>query len=270
MRLWIVALLDPEPIEKANKDRHNTAIQMPPKFDVSKVQPVLLPPSSALRSTRSRASRSASPSKIATPSRKMASPRKSRATRHSAKADAVVKAEETKTESTTAASSALQNVMENGTTVSESVATESVAPEESVNGDSVRIEVQETVEQNGDVETTTTNVKVEVPADHPDLPVPENPEDMIATAKKMVEEAKALEGNVAVNGIKPSKRKVEEIKDEDDDDEADKAEDQRAKRARVEVTEQALRKERMAKKALAAVTIIGAVGFVALSLHYPS
>jgi hypothetical protein len=261
MRLWIVALLDPEPIEKANKDRHNNAIQMPPKFDVSKVAtPVLLPPSSALRSTRSRASRSASPSKIATPSRKIASPRKSRATRHSAKAEAVAKAEEAKTENATAATSALQHVMENGTTASESVATESVAPE-SVNGDSVRIEVQETVEQDGEVETTTTNVKVEVPASHPDLPVPENPEEMIATAKKMVEEAHKLEGKASVNGIKSSKRKVEEMKDGDEEEEeADKTEDQPAKRARTEVTEQALRKERMAKKALAAVTLIGAFG----------
>ena len=207
MRPWIIALLDPAPIEKANKDKHNTHIQMPPKFDVNSViQPVLLPP----RQTRTRASRSASPSKIATPSRKIATPRKSRKTRKS-KADTAKMEEQaqppSKADSPTTLHSALQQqALENGTTASESVATDSVAPEsvapsvvdEAVNGtttttttDSVRIEVQETVEQNGDVEVTTTNVKLEVPASHPDLPVPENPELMIETARKMVEDAKA-------------------------------------------------------------------------------
>lgn len=273
MRPWIIALLDPEPIEKANKDRHNTHIQQPPKFDVSQwTPPVLLPPSSSLRQTRGRASRSASPSKIATPSRKIATPRKSRKPRKTPKAEAA-KAEEVKADSPTTLHSALQQqAMENGTTASESVASESVAPEsvapsvvdEAVNGDSVRIEVQETVEQNGEVEVTTTNVKVEVPADHPDLPVPENPEDMIAAAKKMVEEANKLEGKSLVNGVKSSsKRKAEELHDSEETEEtAEKTEDQPAKRAKTALTttEQKLRTERMTRKALVGVTLIGAFG----------
>lgn len=51
MRHWIVALLDPAPIEKGSKDRRNT-IQMPLKFDVDNVTTtILLPASSALRLT---------------------------------------------------------------------------------------------------------------------------------------------------------------------------------------------------------------------------
>ncbi|KAF2188113.1 hypothetical protein K469DRAFT_724709 [Zopfia rhizophila CBS 207.26] len=259
MRPWIVALLDPDPIERGNKDRHNTHIQMPPRFDISKAAlPVVLPPTSALRSTRARSSRSASPSKIATPSRKMASPRKSRATRSSAKPEVPKGEEGLETAKVTTATSTLQNVVENGTALSESVASGSVNGEVK-EAEAVSIEVQETVETNGEVETTTTNVKIDVPADHPELPIPENPEKMIEEAKKMVEEAQKLEGE-PVNGVKAGKRKAEELS-KDEDAEESTAEERPAKQAKTTYTvEQKLKKERMTTRALVGIGVMTAIG----------
>ncbi|KAF2121359.1 apses transcription factor-like protein [Lophiotrema nucula] len=252
MRTWVEALLDPSPIEKGTKDRHNTHIQMPPRFDITKVAPVILPPSSALRPTRARSTRSASPSKIATPSRKMASPRKSRRTPkpEAAKEEVIVEA--------TRATSALQNVIENGTTASESLASESINGE-AKESDSVRIEVEETVEQQGDVETTTTNVRIDVPADHPELPTPEDPAKLIAEAKKIVEEAKRLEGG-AVQAPKSSKRKIEEVsRDEDEVDEL--TEERPAKQAKIAyTTEQKLVKEKVTRRALVGLGVMAAIG----------
>lgn len=253
--------MDPAPIEKASKDKHNTHIQMPPKFDMNKVPSpaVVLPPSSALRaSTRARSSRSASPSKIATPSRKMASPRKSRTTR-AAKAESLRAEEIFETPKATTASSALQNVLENGTNASESVASESVNGEMK-DSNTVRIEVQETVEQNGDVETTTTNVKVDVPADHPELPVPEDPTKMIEEAKKMVEEANKYEGG-PVKGVK-SKRKAEELS-KDENEVAGPSRERPAKLARtMSTTEQKLAKEKVTRRALVGLTVMAAIGYI--------
>jgi hypothetical protein len=256
MRLWVEALLDPTPIEKGTKDKHNTHIQMPPKFDITKVSTpaIVLPPTSALRSTRTRSSRSASPSKIATPSRKMASPRKSRTTR-AAKAEAV-HLEEMFEAQTTATSSALQSALENGTTASESIASESVNGEVK-EVETVRIEVQETVEQNGDVETTTTNVKIDVPANHPAPLEPEDSTKMIEEARRMVQEATGG----AVTTSKP-KRKVEEISR--DENEVEELRPERpAKLARtMSTTEQKLAKEKVTRRALVGLGVMAAIGYV--------
>lgn len=254
MRLWVEALLDPSPIEKGTKDRQNHHIQMPPRFDINQAAPtVILPPSSSLRPTRARSTRSASPSKIATPSRKMASPRKSRRT---PKPEAAKTEEVKETLRASSATSALQNVLENGTTASESVASESVNGEAKPE-DAVRIEIQETVEQNGEVETTTTNVKIDVPADHPELPTPENPQALLEEARRMVEEAQKLEGG-AVEPVKSSKRKAEDLS-KDDDDAEDASEERPAKQARVEV-EQKLVKEKVTRRALVGLGLMAAIG----------
>jgi hypothetical protein len=155
------------------------------------------------------------------------------------------------------ATSALQNAIENGTNVSESVASESVNGEQK-ELDTVRIEVQETVEQNGDVETTTTNVKIDVPADHPELPTPEDPAKLIEEAKKMVEEARELEGNTASSS--KSKRKAEELsKDEDENAEA---ESRPSKVAKTYTTEQKLSKEKVTRRALVGLGVMAAIGYV--------
>jgi len=236
MRLWIDALLSPEPIMKGSKDKAINQIMTPPKFTIPS-KGSILPPSPVQRSMRSRASRSVSPSKIATPSRKMASPRKSRSTRSSAKTDTI---------NDEIPRSGLAMVLENGTT--ESVVSESV------DEDAVRVEVTETVETNGNVETTITNVKIDMPANAPELPLPESTEDMIAKAQAMVAEASKLDGK-QVNGVKPLKRKADDI--EVDEDEIAVAV-QPAKK--VKVLEEQVKKDTVTRKAMFGIGALVAIG----------
>ncbi|KAK7713187.1 hypothetical protein SLS57_007518 [Botryosphaeria dothidea] len=241
MKAWIVALVDPEPIEKGTKDKGSHEISTPPKFIVPDKN-TLFPPASATSSvrTRNRELRSASPSKL-TP-RKIASPRKPRTTRKSAK------------EARESTPSALSKEVESTPAPSE--------PTESVNGeatqagaDKVRVEVDETVTKEGETETTITAVKVDVPADHPELPLPESPEEMIANARKMVEEANKAEGSRS-----SSKRKAEELSPEDEEADENAMEVQPVKKTKV--LEEELRKERVRSKAFMGLSATLAIGFV--------
>ena len=102
-------------------------------------------------------------------------------------------------------SSALQESIANGVTPSESVASSvdgdvkendvepETEPRAGVKEGTVHIEVQQTVETNGDTEKTSTNVTVDVPHNHPALPEPEDPAAMIEEAKRMVAEAQRLD-----------------------------------------------------------------------------
>jgi hypothetical protein len=266
MRHWIEALLDPTPIEKGSKDKVNTHIQQPPIFDLENATLAQLPSHSALRaSTRARSTRSASPGKMATPARKMATPRKPRTTRGAVKSD-IAKAEEMIESSASKAASALQNVIANGVEVDESVASESVsgevkevAPkEDGVQPGVVHIEVHETVEQNGNTETKSTNVSIDVPHNHPELPEPEDPTKMIEEARRMVQEAQKLEASSSSDVVKSSKRKVEEIVEE-----GELLEARPSKSARVAyTTEQKLTKEKVTRRALVGVFAMAAIGYV--------
>ncbi|KAH7030161.1 apses transcription factor-like protein [Macrophomina phaseolina] len=239
MKAWIVALVDPEPIEKGTKDKGSHEIATPPKFIVPDKN-TLFPPTSATASvrTRSRELRSASPSKSSP--RKIASPRKPRTTRKSAK------------EARESTPSALSKEVESTPAPSE--------PAESVNGEAatagaekVRVEVDEVVTKEGDTETTTTAVKVDVPADHPEMPLPESPEEMIANARKMVEEANKAEGSRT-----SSKRKADELAREDEDDDENAMEVQPVKKTKV--LEEELRKERVRSKAFMGLSATLAIG----------
>jgi hypothetical protein len=264
MRHWIEALLDPAPIEKGNKDKVNTHIQQPPIFDLDNATLAHLPSHSALRtSTRARSTRSASPSKLATPSRKLATPRKPRATR-GGKTE-VMKAEELLESSASKAANALQNVIANGADLDGSVASGSVngdvneaePKEDTVKEGTVRVEVQETVEQNGGVETTTTNVKIDVPHNHSELPEPEDPVRMIEEAKRMVAEARKLDGGSSSGVARTSKRKVDEVVDDDE-----LAAGRPSKTARVAyTTEQKLTKEKVTRRALVGLGVMAAIGY---------
>ena len=122
-----------------------------------------------------------------------------------------------------------------------------------VNGETVKVNVESTVETHDGTETTTTNVQVEMPKGSADLPLPDNPEEMIATAKKMVEEAQKLDGEI---GSSSTKRKAEEL--DDDDDEGDE-ELQPAKRARL--AEQKLKTARVRNRALVGVATTLVIGY---------
>lgn len=247
MRHWIDALLDPTPIEKGNKDKHTTHIQMPPRFDPSAVPSASFDAPKLRASTRARSTRSASPSKMATPSRKIATPRKPR----TKKATEVVHTEEMEVVETATgvAASALQEAIENGTTLS------APADGDAREQETVRIEVQETIEHDGDIETKTTNVKVDVPADHPELLEPEDPAELIKQARAMVEEANKLDGVDATKGA-VSKRKAEEL----GEDEAAARPQRPAKLARTQSTlEQKLAKEKVTRRALVGVAVMTAI-----------
>ena len=261
MRNWVEALLDPAPIEKGNKDKSNTHIQMPPKFDVANATPATLP-APGLRTTRARSARSVSPSRgAATPSRKFATPRKSRSTR------SAMKPELTKADEVVTPSSALQTIIANGATPSESVASsvdgevkeKEVAIEKTepdVKEGTVHIEVEQTVETNGDTEKTSTNVTVDVPHSHAALPEPEDPTAMIEEAKRMVAEAQRLDGASSSQVAKSTKRGIEDVLDVED-----LAEERLSKLAKVAyTTEQKMTKEKVTRRALVGVGVMAIIG----------
>ncbi|RAR09691.1 apses transcription factor [Stemphylium lycopersici] len=270
MRHWIEALLDPAPIEKGNKDKSNTHIHMPPKFDVANAEPATLP-TPGLRTTRARSARSVSPSKAMTP-RKIATPRKARNTRSALKPEPVHPDDVFRPTEAVTPSSALQNIIANGATPSESIASSvdgevkeiepatepetKPKPEQEVQEGTVHIEVEQTVETNGDTEKTSTNVTVDVPHDHAALPEPEDPAAMIEEAKRMVAEAQRLEGNSSANVTKSSKRGIDDVLDEDD-----LAAERLTKLAKVAyTTEQKATKEKVTRRALVGLGVMAAIG----------
>ncbi|KAF1919780.1 apses transcription factor-like protein [Ampelomyces quisqualis] len=255
MRHWVEALLDPAPIEKSNKDKANTHIQQPPIFDLENAILASLPSHTVLRtSTRARSTRSVSPGKMATPSRKIATPRKPRTTRGAAKsADDFVESSASKT------ANALQDMIANGAELDDSVASDSVSGEVKEVGPNegvVHIEVQETVEQTGDTQTKSTNVVIDVPHNHAELPEPEDPTKMIEEARRMVEEAQKLEAGGSSDVAKLLKRKVEEVVEGEELDNG-----RQSKSAKMAyTTEQKLTKEKVTRRALVGVFAMAAIG----------
>jgi hypothetical protein len=188
---------------------------------------------------------------MATPSRKIATPRKSRATRGRSEA---MKAEEIfQSTATESPSSAL---VANGVTQSESVASSvSGDVKEDAKAETVHIEVNETVEQKGDSEVTTTNVQIDVPASHPELREPEDPAKMIAEAKRMVEEARELDAGASSTLAQP-KRKVGEVLD------AEELEAERPTKLskKLYTQEQKLAKEKITRRAMVGFAVMAVFG----------
>lgn len=182
-------------------------------------------------SKRGRGARASSPSK-STPGRVKASPRKRQTKKEKEANNALA----------SAASASLQSALDDALSVAEATPVpESVVTEDDVevevetevvqvngteleedetpeapvlNEDStVRVEVDQEVEVNGDTEITHTNVTVEMPAGLPELPLPEDTEAMLEKARQMVEEARALESSPKQS----RKRKVEEVEPTDVD-----------------------------------------------------
>lgn len=127
--------------------------------------------------------------------------------------------------------------------------------EDEIKSETVRIEVNETVEQKGDSEVTTTNVQIDVPASHPELREPEDPAKMIEEAKRMVEEARELDAG-ASSGLLSSKRKAEDVLDEEDL----QLERPSKLTKKLYTTEQKLTKEKVTRRALVGLTVMAALG----------
>ena len=234
---WIAALLDASPVtqpEDLKKGAHEKAISPPPKFKFTAGDKAHLPPPNGTTPARAGTPKARGRPRAGSPV-KDGSPVKASGKKPTKKQKEAAAKE---------ASEAL-NAQING-----------VAASTEVNGDMVKVNVDSTVESHGDTETTTTNVHIEMPKGSAQLPMPESPEEMIKTAKKMVDEAKKLDG---ANGSSSSKRKAEEL-DEDDDDEQGDGELQPAKRARL--AEQKLKRERVRNRALVGVAATLAIGYV--------
>jgi len=174
----------------------------------------------------------------------------------------------TKADEAVTPSSALQAIIANGTTPSESVASsvdgdvkekEAVSEpktEPDVKEGIVHIEVEQTVETNGDTEKTSTNVTVDVPHSHAALPEPEDPTAMIEEAKRMVAEAQRLEGDSSANVTKSTKRGIEDVLEAED-----LAAERMSKLAKVAyTTEQKLTKEKVTRRALVGMGVMAIIG----------
>lgn len=244
---WIKALLDDTPCETTDERK---AISPPPKFvfSANNDKTSLPPPGDTPARGRGRP-RAASPNK-STPGNKYMSPRKSRTSKASKEANAASARE---------VSASLQAALDSAASRAdtESINGEKLDDEredgEQVEAEKVTIQVDSTVEVNGDTEVTNTKVRVEMPLGSSELPMPENTEDMITRAKEMVEEARKLEGESSRTS---SKRKAEELDDEEDEEADNQL--QPAKTSRL--LEQELKKQRVRKRALIGVAATLAIG----------
>ncbi|KAL9596470.1 MAG: hypothetical protein Q9219_005776 [cf. Caloplaca sp. 3 TL-2023] len=233
---WVVALLDPSEVEKA-KESKGKEIKPPPPYLFTANDRTYLPPPRSRASTPARSRgrpRGASPTK----SEKGGSPRKQRVTK-------AMRAESEADKRAAAAS--LQEALTRATPDSISQADDQ---------ESVKVELSETTQVKGDIETTTTNVKVDLPGGMAaEVPPQEQTEEIIREAKAVVEAARKLDGE---SSKASKKRKAVEL-DNESEEEGDR-QLQPAKKARI--AEQRLKKERVKNRALfglAATLAIGAV-----------
>lgn len=225
------------------------AISPPPKFSFTSSERTILPPPNG---TTARAStpksrgrpRGTSPAKNTSPAK--ATTKKPRATKATKEADAASARE---------ASASLQATLEDTAPNRPSTA-ESTAKPEPEDGEKVKIRVESRVEIKGDNERgETTTLNIETPTGFPELPLPERPEEMIETARAMVEEARKIDGE---GSSSKAKRKAEEM-DEESDESADNAL-QPAKKARLLGEE--LKKEKVRTRALLGVAATLVIGYV--------
>ena len=265
---WVRALLDPSDIVQspASAKKH---ISPPPKFEMQPLDPAaLLPPPPT--TGRGRARRSASPSKIASPKKGTGAPRKARQTRAQKEASAA---------SANAASASLQSALDTAASTADSEekneepsTANGEHSEETANGvqngdveeeeaklstDKVKVDVQTTVDLAD--KTEKTDVSVEMPVGLPELPLPEDTEQMIAKAKEMVAEATKLQeaetsaaGTSASSPKESKKRKTDESVEDGESADATDTPAQPAKKAKV--LEDRLRRERVRNRALVGVT----------------
>ena len=177
------------------------------------------PTSNAISSHRKSASRdlrSTSPVKnpIASPTKAKPTPRKPRAKKDKTNKEA--KTTEPIADSADESSDEIDAIIEAAgedaavAAVADAVA--AIEPEPLADG-SVRVSVTEdVVPGEDDTETTRTTVKVELPADSPDLKLPKDTEGVVAVARDIVESAKDLQQDTAENApasksAKPSRKR---------------------------------------------------------------
>jgi len=117
--------------------------------------------------------------------------------------------------------------------------------------------VESAADTEGDGETTHTNVSAQMPVGLPELPLPEDTEQMIAVAKVMVEEANKIhqsEQSGAISSTKASKKRKSDELGEEEEGEADTAESPAPPTKKAKTLEDRLRRERVRNRALVGVT----------------
>jgi hypothetical protein len=131
---------------------------------------------------------------------------------------------------------------------------------DAVNGDrakqetvKVEVETEKVPSPEGD-EVEHTKVNVEMPADHPDLPLPKSPEEAINEARRMVAEANAAS---ASRTSPKAKRKAAVLDGEDGEPSNVLPTAKRAKTVELE-----LRKEKIKRRALMGIATSVAIGYV--------
>ncbi|KAI0380155.1 DNA-binding domain of Mlu1-box binding protein MBP1 [Hypomontagnella monticulosa] len=256
---WILALLDPSDIAITNApDSPPKEIAAPPKFEATlPAQPVLAPPtpSSLPRSTRGR--RSASPSK----KRVIASPRK-RSTKASASQSSPTDIPPVREEAEPITNGTKTDEDTVSTAATEEVSIQTVEKEPAVvfapaeEEPKVHIKVGQEVEFHGDVETTQTDIEVELPISGE--PSAEEAARMIEEAKEMVRIAAAE--TASSSDSNKGKRKADEIAADEEEAEEKTAEVSEEPRSKKVKTEVQLRKERVRNRALVGLSATLAVG----------
>jgi hypothetical protein len=234
IKLWIAALLDPEPITHGTNDPKKS-IQSPPPFSIKEpVNGLGRSPEKpdGRRSTRGRSLRSASPMKKDASTRKFATPRKTRKPRGTLKFD------------------------EEAASIAEEAA-------ESINGELAttnarQVEVETVLKPSpeGDEEVESTKVNIEMPAGLPELQLPNDAQEMLAQARAMVHEAEKINGT---SSSAKGKRKAEEMV-EDDEEELELLPPKRVKAVQTE-----LRKEKIKRRAITGIAAGLAFGYVLTS-----
>ncbi|KAM0713315.1 hypothetical protein Q7P35_000767 [Cladosporium inversicolor] len=240
IKLWIAALLDPEPITHGTNDPKKS-IQSPPPFSMNhSVNGLGRSPEKpdGRRSTRGRSLRSASPMKKDASTRKFATPRKTRKPR------GTLKFEE---EAAAIAEEAAESLNGELATANARQSTENVK---------VEVETVMKPSPEGDEEVESTKVNIEMPAGLPELQLPNDAQEMLAQARAMVHEAEKINGTSSAKG----KRKAEEMV-EDDEEELELLPPKRVKAVQTE-----LRKEKIKRRAITGIAAGLAFGALIPSL----
>ncbi len=247
---WIRALLDPAPVEKVAADAKKQ-ISAPPPFHPLTDNPLFTQSTTAPAPTGGRGRgrlRSSSPGR--SPAKKAVSPRKGRTTKASAAAAA-------------AAAAALDHLPPDVHLEAPSDGAGDKHGLPPLDEETIHVDVNTAHQTNGDVDSSYTNVRVELPPKMSDMKEPESPEEMIARAKEMVSTAERLAGGGSGTTKTIRKRKADQI-EVDDDDEDEQVNGITRPSKKTKTLQHQLRQEKIKARAWTGLSLTLAIGCVSI------